>query len=55
MFPTQNLHVKEMARLITPRALKEEFPISEASNQTVVGWFHTPHRFDKESTIRRPE
>jgi len=34
MFPTQNLHVKEMARLITPRALKEEFPISEASNQT---------------------
>ncbi len=36
MFPTQNLHVKEMARLITPRALKAEFPISEASNQTVV-------------------
>src|SRR4051812_12706107 len=36
MFPTQNLHVKEMVRLITPRALKAEFPASEASNLTVV-------------------
>src|SRR5256885_11465288 len=36
MFPTQNLHVKETARLLTPRALKAEFPMSEASNRTVV-------------------
>jgi 3-deoxy-7-phosphoheptulonate synthase len=36
MFPTQNLHVKETVRLSTPRALKNEFPMSEASNRTVV-------------------
>jgi 3-deoxy-7-phosphoheptulonate synthase len=36
MFPTQNLHVKETVRLLTPRALKAEFPMSEVSNRTVV-------------------
>src|SRR6478672_11066395 len=36
MFPTQNLHVKGMARLITPNQLKAEFPNSEASDRTVV-------------------
>src|SRR5580765_3161679 len=36
MFPTQNLHVKETVRLLTPRGLKAEFPMSEASNRTVV-------------------
>jgi 3-deoxy-7-phosphoheptulonate synthase len=36
MFPTQNLHVKETVRLLTPRALKAEFAMSEASNRTVV-------------------
>jgi 3-deoxy-7-phosphoheptulonate synthase len=36
MFPTQNLHVKETASLLTPRELKVEFPMSEASNRTVV-------------------
>jgi 3-deoxy-7-phosphoheptulonate synthase len=36
MFPTQNLHVKETVRLLTPRALKAELPISEESNRTVV-------------------
>jgi len=36
MFPTQNLHVKETVRLLTPSALKAEFPMSEASNRTVV-------------------
>ena len=36
MFPTQNLHVKETVRLLTPRALKAEFPMSETSNRTVV-------------------
>src|SRR3989442_643370 len=36
MFPTQNLHVRETVRLLTPRALKAELPMSEASNRTVV-------------------
>ena len=36
MFPTQNLRVKETVRLLTPRALKEELPMSAASNRTVV-------------------
>ena len=36
MFPTQNLHVRETVRLLTPRALKAQLPMSEASNQTVV-------------------
>jgi 3-deoxy-7-phosphoheptulonate synthase len=35
MFPTQNLHVRETVRLLTPRALKAELPTSEASNRTV--------------------
>ncbi|PYI85052.1 MAG: 3-deoxy-7-phosphoheptulonate synthase [Verrucomicrobia bacterium] len=36
MFPTQDLHVKEMVRLSPPRALKAELPMTEASNATVV-------------------
>jgi 3-deoxy-7-phosphoheptulonate synthase len=36
MFPTHNLRVKETARLLTPRSLKEQLPMTEASNQTVV-------------------
>src|SRR5205085_94068 len=32
----QNLHVKEIVRLLPPRALKEEFRMSERANQTVV-------------------
>lgn len=36
MFPTQNLHVKETARLLTPSELKAKFPMSETSNRTVV-------------------
>jgi 3-deoxy-7-phosphoheptulonate synthase len=36
MLPTQNLHVKETLRLLTPNALKAELPMSAASNQTVV-------------------
>src|SRR5438477_6672446 len=35
MFPTQNLHVKESVRLLTPRALKAELPMTEGSNRTV--------------------
>lgn len=36
MLPTQNLHVREVARLIAPSSLKAELPVSEASNLTVV-------------------
>jgi 3-deoxy-7-phosphoheptulonate synthase len=36
MLPTQNLHVKEAVRLLTPRALKAELPLSDASASTVV-------------------
>src|SRR5438093_4908261 len=36
MQQTQNLHVREAVRLLTPRALKAEFPMTERSNQTVV-------------------
>jgi 3-deoxy-7-phosphoheptulonate synthase len=36
MVPTQNLHVREVVRLLSPRALKAELPVSEASTQTVV-------------------
>jgi 3-deoxy-7-phosphoheptulonate synthase len=35
MLPTQNLHVKEAVRLLTPRALKSELPVSETGNRTV--------------------
>lgn len=36
MLPTQDLHVKEVVRLATPRAIKAELPTTEASNATVV-------------------
>src|SRR5881392_1701871 len=36
MQPTQNLHVKEIVRLLPPRALKDEFPMTERANRTVV-------------------
>src|SRR5215510_2382144 len=36
MQPTQNLHVQEIVRLLPPRELKDEFPMTERSNQTVV-------------------
>jgi 3-deoxy-7-phosphoheptulonate synthase len=35
MFPTQDLHVKELVRLSTPRALKAALPMTEAANATV--------------------
>jgi 3-deoxy-7-phosphoheptulonate synthase len=35
MRPTQNLHVREVTRLLTPRALKSDLPVSESSNETV--------------------
>src|SRR5262249_47431261 len=36
MQPTQNLNVREIVRLLPPRALKDEFPTTERSNHTVV-------------------
>jgi 3-deoxy-7-phosphoheptulonate synthase len=36
MRPTQDLRVKQSVRLMTPRALKSELPMSEAANGTVV-------------------
>jgi 3-deoxy-7-phosphoheptulonate synthase len=36
MFPTQDLHVKELVRLSTPCGLKAELPMTEAANATVV-------------------
>jgi 3-deoxy-7-phosphoheptulonate synthase len=35
MFPTQDLHVKELVRLSTPRVLKAGLPATEAANATV--------------------
>jgi 3-deoxy-7-phosphoheptulonate synthase len=35
MFRTQNLHVRETVRLLTPRALKQELPMPEEANRTV--------------------
>jgi 3-deoxy-7-phosphoheptulonate synthase len=35
MFKTQDLHVRELVRLSTPRAVKAEFPASEAASATV--------------------
>jgi 3-deoxy-7-phosphoheptulonate synthase len=35
MLPTQNLHVKEAVRLLTPRALKTALPVSEGANRMV--------------------
>jgi 3-deoxy-7-phosphoheptulonate synthase len=36
MRPTQDLRVKQTVRLITPRALKAELPMSQAANATIV-------------------
>ena len=36
MLPTHNLHVKESVRLVAPRNLKTELPMTETSNKTVV-------------------
>jgi 3-deoxy-7-phosphoheptulonate synthase len=36
MLPIQNLRVKEAVRLLTPRALKSELPISKESTRTVI-------------------
>ncbi len=41
MLPTQNLHVRECVRLVTPTALKAELPTTDAANKTV---FHGRER-----------
>lgn len=41
MLPTQNLHVKEAVRLLTPRALKAELPATPAANRTVTASRHS--------------
>jgi len=35
MYRTQDLHVKEIVRLLTPRELKAQLPTTEAANATV--------------------
>lgn len=35
MYPTQDLHVKELVRLSTPRQLKAELPMTDAASATV--------------------
>ncbi len=35
MFPTQDIHVRSMTRLIAPRALKAELPVTMETNATV--------------------
>src|SRR3954466_3594985 len=37
MVPTSNIHVREMRRLISPRALRKQLPLSDSANETVVG------------------
>ncbi len=36
MFPTQDLHIREIVRLVTPQALKTGLPTTDASTATVV-------------------
>jgi 3-deoxy-7-phosphoheptulonate synthase len=37
MFKTQDLHVRELVRLSTPRAVKAQFPMTEAVSATIAG------------------
>ena len=52
MLPTQNLHVKEAVRLLTPRALKEQLPAGETVNQAVVAARQTVTRILKQQDRR---
>jgi 3-deoxy-7-phosphoheptulonate synthase len=52
MLPTQNLHVKEAIRLLTPRALKTELPASETANHAVVSNRQTVVRILKQQDPR---
>ena len=35
MFQTQDLHVREIVRLLTPQTLKDQFPLTDAASATV--------------------
>ncbi|HSU53937.1 MAG TPA: 3-deoxy-7-phosphoheptulonate synthase [Candidatus Dormibacteraeota bacterium] len=52
MLPTQNLHVKEAVRLLTPSALKEQLPASEPVNQAVVAARQTVTRILRQQDSR---
>lgn len=52
MLPIQNLRVKEAVRLLTPRALKTELPLSETSAQTVVNSREAIHRILRQQDSR---
>lgn len=52
MLPTQNLHVKEAVRLLTPRALKTELPASEGANDAVAAGRQTVTRILKREDPR---
>ena len=52
MLPTQNLHVKEAVRLLTPSALKAQLPASESVNRAVVAARQTVTRILKQQDSR---
>src|SRR6202008_2845993 len=52
MFPTQDLHVKELVRLSPPNALKAELPMTEASNATVARSRETITRIPRQEDPR---
>lgn len=52
MLPTQDLNVVELVRLKPPRALKDELPMTEASNRTVVEGRKTIRRILKREDPR---
>ena len=52
MRPTQNLHVRETVRLITPRALKNEWPMTARANETVVAGREMIQRILRKEDLR---
>jgi 3-deoxy-7-phosphoheptulonate synthase len=52
MLPTQNVHVKEAVRLLTPRALKAQLPADESVNRAVVAARQTVTRILKQQDSR---
>jgi 3-deoxy-7-phosphoheptulonate synthase len=52
MFRTQDLHVKEIVRLLTPRELKAQLPASEAASATVA---HSRRRVNRILQLEEPQ
>jgi 3-deoxy-7-phosphoheptulonate synthase len=52
MFRTQDLHVKEIVRLLAPRTLKAEFPITAAASETVARGRETVKRILQQNDPR---